>query len=393
MILRDQTSESEYNLGEFFPSVLISMSMGPLEELDYFKKSEVHTNCKVCNETINAYLSYGALVCASCRVFFRRHAHKESLKSCSSSIGQCDIKLFKRTFCNYCRLQKCLSVGMDPERIKKRKVFPDNQMKKKTLKLAIDLLGFIPKTRKSRPFPRVTSMRNLHSSMAFTIEEFLFCQKFQKTELLAWKSIPFPRINFEKIFLKNHTLSLKGFEELKQNSFERLIKFSNDLELLQALPLEDQFILQTINVKFLDLIRLADFFQPLYNRNQQANLLINGCPNHEEDIITKSSNFISRILMSQIMPWIDHQDQIYQMISQINDLQMDHLALLLVSIILLFNVPNHGLTTTKGITRVQDCLRLTLYRYLKCHNFETAQRKMSEIDHVLNNLINFDALW
>ena len=393
MILRDQTSESEYNLGEFFPSVLISMSMGPLEELDYFKKSEVHTNCKVCNETINAYLSYGALVCASCRVFFRRHAHKESLKSCSSSIGQCDIKLFKRTFCNYCRLQKCLSVGMDPERIKKRKVFPDNQMKKKTLKLAIDLLGFIPKTRpKSRPFPRVTSLRNLHSSMAFTIEEFLFCQKFQKTEFCAWKSIPFPSLYFEKIFYKNQSLSLKGFEEMKQNSFERLIQFSNDLELLRALPLEDQFILQTINVKFLHFIRLADFFQPLYSRNQQVNLIINGCPNHEENS-KESSNFNLRIMVSQIMPWIDHQDQLYQMISLINDLQLDHLSLLLVTIVLLFNVPNQGLTSNmEGITRVQDCLRLTLYRYLKYNHEMAAQQKMNQIDQVLNALINLNSL-
>ena len=162
---------------------------------------------------------------------------------------------------------------MDPEKIKKRKLLPDNQIKKKTLKLAIDVL-FIPNALKTRPFPCVSSLKNLHSSMSFTIEELLFCQKFQKTEFCAWKSIPFPSLYFEKIFYKNQSLSLKGFEEMKQNSFERLIQFSNDLELLRALPLEDQFILQTINVKFLHFIRLADFFQPLYSRNQQMNLII-----------------------------------------------------------------------------------------------------------------------
>ena len=96
-------------------------------------------------------------------------------------------------------------------------------------------------------------------------------------------------------------------------------------------------------------------------------------------------------MVSQIMPWIDHQDQLYQMISIINDLQMDHLSLLLVTIILLFNVPNQGLTR---ITRVQDCLRLTLYRYLKYnHNSEmAAQQKMNQIDQVLNALINLNSL-
>ena len=306
---------------------MISMSN---MELDCYKKSEVNTNCQVCNESINAYMSYGAMVCASCRVFFRRHAHKES-KKCSAS-GHCDITLIKRTFCNYCRFQKCLRVGMDPKRIKKRKI-ENNQTKRKTLKSVIEILAFIPESTHIRPFLPLTTLRNWHSGISFTHEEFLYLQTFQKVEYLAWKSIPFPKLYFDKIFVKNQTLSAKGFEELKQNSFERLIKFSNDLDLLQALPLEDQFVLQTINLKFLDWIRLADLFQPLYTKNQQVNLILNGCPKNE-------GNFHgSKIDMDQIFQF---EDPIKHLITSINDLQMDHLTLLLVTIILLFNVPDKG---------------------------------------------------
>ena len=46
-----------------------------------------------------------------------------------------------------------------------------------------------------------------------------------------------------------------------------------------------------------------------------------------------------------------------------------------------------GLTKTEEIKRVQDCLRLTLYRYLKSHYLD-AQWKMGAIDSVLNNLIH-----
>ena len=85
-------------------------------------RTEIITNCKVCNETINAYLSYGALACPSCRVFFRRQTSTQqpSLNFCLSN-RTCKITKETRTNCQYCRYQKCLNIGMDPERIQQGK--------------------------------------------------------------------------------------------------------------------------------------------------------------------------------------------------------------------------------------------------------------------------------
>ena len=74
------------------------------------KKSEIYANCNVCGEIINSYLSYGALACASCRVFFRRQISKSGNDILCFNGGQCEINEISRTFCQNCRFQKSLVI-------------------------------------------------------------------------------------------------------------------------------------------------------------------------------------------------------------------------------------------------------------------------------------------
>lgn len=85
-------------------------------------KSELRLYCEVCGEGINGYLSYGALTCSSCRVFFRRQINKvRPFHTPCHNVGNCFISPTTRTFCQACRFQKCLDVGMDPTRVKQCK--------------------------------------------------------------------------------------------------------------------------------------------------------------------------------------------------------------------------------------------------------------------------------
>ena len=64
----------------------------------------------------NHHTHYGALVCYSCRAFFRR-ANQANMKSsgyvCKYD-NKCDITCSNRKKCQRCRYEQCLSVGMDP---------------------------------------------------------------------------------------------------------------------------------------------------------------------------------------------------------------------------------------------------------------------------------------
>lgn len=79
--------------------------------------------CKVCGVFAKAHESfcmhYGARTCLSCKAFFRRIfrelKHPEKIK-CKAG-GQCDLSASKRTACRKCRLDKCIQVGMKPDKV------------------------------------------------------------------------------------------------------------------------------------------------------------------------------------------------------------------------------------------------------------------------------------
>lgn len=71
--------------------------------------------CKVCGSPASAYLHYGAIVCYSCRAFFRRAIRKHFV--CRAGDYSCIMEGTRSNRCRGCRYQKCLQVGMKPEMV------------------------------------------------------------------------------------------------------------------------------------------------------------------------------------------------------------------------------------------------------------------------------------
>ena len=67
--------------------------------------------CQVCGDIANDHMHYGAIACYSCRAFFRRGVKSNAPYFCSQS-QSCTINKQSRKHCQYCRFQKCLSIGM-----------------------------------------------------------------------------------------------------------------------------------------------------------------------------------------------------------------------------------------------------------------------------------------
>uniref|UniRef100_A0A1I7T6N5 Nuclear receptor domain-containing protein n=1 Tax=Caenorhabditis tropicalis TaxID=1561998 RepID=A0A1I7T6N5_9PELO len=69
--------------------------------------------CKVCGQGTDGKRHYGAWVCRACAAFFRRSMILKNTKKCREN-GKCDFMKNGFFTCKYCRLQKCLRVGMSP---------------------------------------------------------------------------------------------------------------------------------------------------------------------------------------------------------------------------------------------------------------------------------------
>ena len=207
-------------------------------------KSEILTSCKVCGEAINAYLSYGALACPSCRVFFRRQTFKvkQNLGICYAN-GTCEITKETRTYCQFCRYHKCLKIGMDPERVHKTskkgdysEKFERKYIQKQTPKaIALAVQTLVMPTTTKRPFLQVSSLANTESFMPFTMEELGFCLDMKKAKRNAWTSHPVPMEIFDAMLSKQ---AMKDPEDLtlqKSNDIftERFVILFNNLDLFK----------------------------------------------------------------------------------------------------------------------------------------------------------------
>ncbi|CAG2110489.1 unnamed protein product [Medioppia subpectinata] len=80
--------------------------------------------------------NFCADTCESCKAFFRRTALKTTVLHCASN-GLCNINVQTRKLCQKCRLQKCLTIGMQIELIRsetqneyRKQIYRDKQKKK-----------------------------------------------------------------------------------------------------------------------------------------------------------------------------------------------------------------------------------------------------------------------
>ncbi|XP_078080228.1 retinoic acid receptor alpha-A isoform X1 [Mustelus asterias] len=88
----------------------------------------VYKPCFVCQDKSSGY-HYGVSACEGCKGFFRRSIQKNMVYTCHRD-KNCIINKVTRNRCQYCRLQKCLEVGMSKESVRNDR----NKKKKDTPK-------------------------------------------------------------------------------------------------------------------------------------------------------------------------------------------------------------------------------------------------------------------
>ncbi|XP_056137782.1 nuclear receptor subfamily 2 group C member 1 [Lampris incognitus] len=71
--------------------------------------------CVVCGDKASGR-HYGAVSCEGCKGFFKRSIRKNLVYTCRGS-GECVINKHHRNRCQYCRLQRCIVVGMKQDSV------------------------------------------------------------------------------------------------------------------------------------------------------------------------------------------------------------------------------------------------------------------------------------
>lgn len=83
--------------------------------------------CIVCGDKASGR-HYGAISCEGCKGFFKRSIRKQLGYACRGN-KDCPVTKIHRNRCQFCRLQKCLAVGMRSESVQQERKPPDSEKK------------------------------------------------------------------------------------------------------------------------------------------------------------------------------------------------------------------------------------------------------------------------
>ncbi|XP_046898068.1 COUP transcription factor 2-like isoform X1 [Hypomesus transpacificus] len=86
------------------------------------KQQPQQIECVVCGDKSSGK-HYGQFTCEGCKSFFKRSVRRNLSYTCRAS-RNCPIDQHHRNQCQYCRLKKCLKVGMRREAVQRGRVLP-----------------------------------------------------------------------------------------------------------------------------------------------------------------------------------------------------------------------------------------------------------------------------
>ncbi|CAF1673202.1 unnamed protein product [Rotaria magnacalcarata] len=82
------------------------------------KSKRILSNCRICGDSA-VHINYGVISCASCKMFFYRNINVEQRETLKCDFNDnCEINIYNRHICSFCRLEKCFAMGMQRELIR-----------------------------------------------------------------------------------------------------------------------------------------------------------------------------------------------------------------------------------------------------------------------------------
>ncbi|XP_050304350.1 ecdysone-inducible protein E75 isoform X3 [Anthonomus grandis grandis] len=304
--------------------------------------------CRVCGDKASGF-HYGVHSCEGCKGFFRRSIQQKiQYRPCTKN-QQCSILRINRNRCQYCRLKKCIAVGMSRDAVR---------------------FGRVPKREKARILAAMQQ-----SSNSRTLEKAVAAELDDEQRLLATvvrahiDTCDFTRDKVEPMLqrareqpsytacpptlacpLNPNPQPLTGQQELLQDFSKRfspairgVVEFAKRIPGFTLLSQDDQVTLLKAGVFEVLLVRLACMFDA-----QTASMICLNGQVLKRDAIHNSSN--ARFLM----------DSMFDFAERMNSLRLSDAEIGLFCSIVVIAADRPGLRNTELIEKMQNKLKYCL---------------------------------
>jgi nuclear factor 4 len=342
-------------------------------------------NCVVCGDRACSHYYYGVAACHGCKCFFWRSVKQQAQYVCRYE-KNCNITVNARNACRFCRFQRCLNAGMQPESVRMTK--DDKQIKTKKHSLSAQSS---PEMSYELEQPSPKKINNVTTNLLSKIYEVE--AKAQEEADFNENSGTAGISNLQEIFgfpdcmnayrtkimycVRLHSVTK---EEMDFCKF-RTLTYASDY--IRALSILDNDFLSTVDQIALlrtcyGSLTIFDIVYGTVNATRETSLLcfptgITVSKNEE----MKTNSFLNHFLVANIIDTL---------IPNINELGLTEYEYMLVKAIIVLNDEARGLSSEAKIfvSSLRDKIHATLYEQCQRDNSDSdAPLRFAKLLHLL----------
>ncbi|XP_046679639.1 steroid receptor seven-up, isoforms B/C isoform X1 [Homalodisca vitripennis] len=315
--------------------------------------------CVVCGDKSSGK-HYGQFTCEGCKSFFKRSVRRNLTYSCRGS-RNCPIDQHHRNQCQFCRLKKCLKMGMRREAVQRERVpaaalpwYPGGQFSSLTngeLDEAVQR-GRVPP---SQPpgLPGQFSLTNGESAAAAAAAAAaagLNGHSYLSSYIsLLLRAEPYPTSRYGQCMQPNNIMGIDNICELAARLLFSAVEWARNIPFFPDLQVTDQVALLRLVWSELFVLNASQCSMPL----------------HVAPLLAAAGLHASPMAADRVVAFMDHIRIFQEQVEKLKALHVDSAEYSCLKAIVLFTTDACGLSDVSHIESLQEKSQCALEEYCR----------------------------
>jgi len=345
-IVQTSTSKSNIQISKLKSKTVQTSQKAPVQREKRKKgpapKLDGDELCQVCGDKASGY-HYGILSCEGCKGFFRRAVIKKSTNKCKND-GNCEMNPHMRRKCPKCRLDKCIKLGMNDQKVLSEYDGRSKRQKKEKSDF-VALSNQLPSNRpvNGESIPSLTShQRNLVEMLQANEQRFQWPTQEDVDKVTPWVD--------GNDSHRSKASRFAHFTELAILIVQLVVEFTKHLPGFLSVSQEDQIILLKACTIEVMLLRAAK----QYDKKSKAINFLNG-------------KFYDKNSFYRAGMQIEFVDPIFDFCNSMAKLDLDEAEFALLVAINTFSADRQNIKDINSVQHIQDSYVELLNVYVKIH--------------------------
>ncbi|XP_077420949.1 COUP transcription factor 2-like isoform X1 [Vanacampus margaritifer] len=280
------------------------------------KQASAHIECIVCGDKSSGK-HYGQFTCEGCKSFFKRSVRRNLSYTCRAS-RTCPVDQHHRNQCQYCRLKKCLKVGMRREAVQRGRLPP---------------------------------AQSFHGQFSLSTGEPLQCHSYLSGYIsLLLRAEPYATSRFGSQCLPGGgAIGIENICELAARMLFSAVEWARNIPFFPDLQVSDQVALLRLTWSELFVLNAAQCAMPV----------------HVAPLLAAAGLHAAPMSAERVVAFMDHIRVFQEQVEKLKTLHVDSAEYSCLKAVVLFTTDACGLSDTAHVEGLQEKSQCALEEYVR----------------------------